>query len=169
VGFTLLDIEISNEQSLVNTRLSYGRSILGGIDDPVIILLRRFDNDLISIVREAGTERYVFTQVGYYENGLPKFSNAFYTIISSLYMDGREPFVFLASAFFGLVLSRYYLRWLASGYLSDLSLVLYLSYMAIFSIFMSIPEGSLFWIVLAILVTLNKKQYKNAEIFLLNV
>jgi oligosaccharide repeat unit polymerase len=162
VGFTLLDAEITDDNSILNKKMSYGRSILGGLDDPVIILLRRFDKSLISTVREAATERYKHIIVGY-NDGFPKTSNAFYTVISSLYIDGREPFILYMSAFFGFVLSCYYRKWLMNGFLSDLAILLYFTHFALFSIFMSLSEGSMFWTVLFILIFLNKKQYKRAN------
>jgi oligosaccharide repeat unit polymerase len=156
VGFVLFDLELSNPFSRLNTRLSYGRSSLGGVDTLLSIILRRLDKTIIPIAGESGIyfdERRI---VGEDREGNPITANAFYTILYSLYFDGRYLTVVLVPLLFGYFLTSQYLSWLKNGSLDNLILLILLIYLGIFSLFQSPVEGIKFWAALLLVVGMKK-------------
>jgi oligosaccharide repeat unit polymerase len=145
VGFVLFDQELSVPTSRLNTRMSYGRSVLGGLDTLVAVFLRRVNPDLVPMAGENGAHMAVPREVGNDEMGEPVLANAFYTVLYSLYFDGRYLAVILIPFVFGIFLGRSYLDWLKNGSLAGLALLLVLMYAGIFSLFQSPAESLRFW------------------------
>ena len=161
VGLVLFDQELESPSSRLNSRLSCGRSIIGGIDTIVVILLRRFNSDLTPIAGESGRYMDEPRQVGEDEQGGPIFGNAFYTILYSLYFDGRYLAVLLVSLIFGYGVSASYLKWLKQGSLPGLAMVILLMYAGVFSLFQSPAEGLKFWIALLLVAAMKRFSLAN--------
>lgn len=145
VGLVLFDQELRDPFSRLNTRLSYGRSSLGGIDSLIVIFLRRFNRTIVPMSAESGLYFDEQRVVGEDREGQPIKGNAFFTVLYSLYFDGRYVFVIVFPLFFGYFVSRHYLDWLRHGSLNSLILLLLFLYLGIFSLFQSPLEGSKFW------------------------
>ncbi len=152
VGFVLFDQELRNPLSRLNTGLSYGRSSAGGIDTLVAILLRRFDNRLVPMAGESGKHFDEQRVVGEDPEGRSITANAFYTVLYSLYYDGRYLAVVFLPLLFGYLIASRYLDWLKNGGLDSLILLTLLMYLGIFSLFQSPLEGLKFWLALVFLV-----------------
>jgi oligosaccharide repeat unit polymerase len=151
VGLVLFDQELVVPSSRMNSGLSYGRSIIGGLDTLAVIPLRRFNPDLVPIAGESGTYMNEKRQVGRDAQGEPIYANAFYTILYSLYFDGRYLAVIFFSLVFGYFLSVNYLNWLKNGALANLAILILLMYVGFFSLFQSPVEGMKFWVALLLI------------------
>ena len=156
VGFVLFDQELSSPTSRLNSRLSYGRSIIGGLDTLAVVLLRRVNPDLVPMAGENGVVMAEPREAGRDGHGQPILANAFYTILYSLYFDGRYLAVILLPLVFGFLLARSYLDWLKNGSLASLALLLLLMYVGIFSLFQSPVETPRFWGALVLLPVMKK-------------
>ncbi|OGD18261.1 MAG: hypothetical protein A2W03_14060 [Candidatus Aminicenantes bacterium RBG_16_63_16] len=156
VGFVLFDQELGSPISRLNMRLSYGRSIIGGLDTVAVVMLRRFNPGLIPVAGESGAYMAVPQEVGRDEKGEPLLANAFYTVLYSLYFDGRYLAVILIPLGFGYFLARSYLDWLKNGSLVSLALLILLMYVGLFSLFQSPAESLRFWGALMLLALMKK-------------
>lgn len=154
VGFVLFDTELSNPNSRLNTRLSYGRSTLGGLDTLLSLILRRFDSRIVPVAGESGQYMRTPRVIGLDKNNQPIKGNAFYTILYSLYLDGRYFFVIFMSFLFGYFVAIHYLKWIKNGSFINLSFLILLMYLALFSLFHSPVEGLKFWIGLLLVLLL---------------
>jgi len=94
--------------------------------------------------------------VGYDLNGYPILYNAFYTILYSMYLDGRELVFFAIPFLYGYFLSNLYQDWLVTGEIGTLMILNLLTYVGIFSIFQSPVEGTIFWGTLLLLFLFNR-------------
>lgn len=151
VGLVLFDQELQAPSSRLNSGLSYGRSTIGGLDNLALIFLRRFNQDIIPVAQESGAYMAESRQVGRNARGEPIYGNAFYTILYSLYYDGRYLAVILFSLVFGYFLSSTYLNWLKNGAMSSLMTAILLTYVGVFSLFQSPVEGLKFWVSLLLI------------------
>ena len=159
VGFVLFDESLENPSSGLNKEMSCGRSLFGGLDTLVVLVLRRLDNDLQSVSNLNGPLMREFQVVGYDPVGNPILYNAFYTILYTMYQDGRE-FSFLVVPFlFGYFLSTRYLDWLRGGDIGTLMLLNALLYVGFFSLFQSPVEGIIFWISIILLFIINRTRF----------
>ena len=156
VGFVLFDESLENPTSRLNQEISYGRSLLGGIDTIAVILLRRIDRNLQSISNENSPLMREFQVVGWDYDGYPILYNAFYTILYSMYLDGRELFFFAIPFLYGYFLSTRYQDWIGTGEIGTLMVLNMLTYTGIFSIFQSPVEGTIFWVTLLLLFLFNR-------------
>ncbi len=145
VGLVLFDQELSNPFSRLNTRRSYGRSSLGGIDSLIVVMLRRFNRTIVPMAGESGLYFDEQRVVGEDREGRPIKGNAFFTILYSLYFDGRYLFVIALPFVFGYLVSSHYLNWLKNGSLDRLILLILFLYLGFFSLFQSPLEGVKFW------------------------
>jgi oligosaccharide repeat unit polymerase len=156
VGLVLFDQELVVPSSRMNSGLSYGRSIIGGLDTLAVIPLRRFNPSLVPIAGENGIYMQERHQVGRDGRGEPIFANAFYTILYSMYFDGRYLAIVLFSLVFGYFLSSSYQNWRKNGGLASLIGLILLMYVGVFSIFQSPVEGMKFWVALLLILWLKK-------------
>jgi oligosaccharide repeat unit polymerase len=156
VGFVLFDDSVNNPSSGLNREAFYGRSLLGGLDTLAVLALRRLDNELQSVSNRNGPLMREFQVVGYDPDGIPLLYNAFYTVLYTLYQDGREFSFFLVPFLFGYFLSTRYLDWLKGGDLGTLMLLNALLYVGFFSLFQSPVEGIIFWISIILLFMINR-------------
>jgi hypothetical protein len=92
--------------------------------------------------------------IGLDKNNQPIKGNAFYTILYSLYLDGRYFFVILMPFLFGYFVAAHYLKWIKNGSYINLAFLIILMYLALFSLFQSPVEGLKFWIGLLMVVLL---------------
>lgn len=162
-GFVLFDSELNSRKSRLNTNISYGRSILGGLEAIGVMFLRRVDPKARSIVQEGGDYKHDFQIVGYDENGFPILHNAFYTVLYSLYFDGRDLFIAIIPFLFGYAVSALYADWMRRGRIGSLMLLVHLMYLGWFSLFYSPVEDHKFWMVLIALLLVNALQGSEKE------
>lgn len=150
VGFTLFGRELENPQSDVRTKLTYGRLTFGGLDSLLAIAIRRFDRSyncpaLVNMMRM--TE----PQVVGYEKGkaekIEKTYNSYYTILYTLYSDGRFLGLFLGGLALGFLMTYFYTWWRTRGELEPLVWVLFLLSVCILGIFVSTLENMRSWLV----------------------
>ena len=154
-GLVLFDSEITDPKSRLNTDMSYGRSTVGGLETIGVMFLRRVDQRATSIVQESGTYRHEIRVVGYDEDGIPILYNAFYTVLYSLYFDGRDLFVVFIPFLFGYAVSSLYADWLRRGAIGSLMVLVLLFHVGVFSLFYSPVEEPGLWMVLVALLILN--------------
>jgi hypothetical protein len=119
-------------------------------------MLRRFNPDLVPVAGESGAYMAVPREVGTDEQGEPILGNAFYTVLYSLYYDGRYLAVILFPLVFGYFLAASYLDWLKNGSLASLVMLVLLMYVGLFSLFQSPVESLRFWGALILLTVLKK-------------
>ncbi len=170
VGFTLFDLEVKNPESALNKNITYGRLFFGGLETIGTIGIRQFDKTYMSpalnnaIVmgenRITGVEKVpsiTFKGV--------KRHNSFYTILYTLYSDGRYIGLFLGGLVIGWFLKLYYRRWLAEDSTYSLLWVILITNTMIFSVFISQLEIMRtwmlilgFWLIEFSLIWKNKKQ-----------
>jgi len=155
-GFVLFDDSLNHPASELNRHMSYGRSLFGGLDTLAVLVLRRMDSGLQSISNVNGPLMREFQVVGYDSNGYPIMANAFYTVLYTMYQDGREFAFFVVPFLFGYFLSNRYLDWLRGGDIGTLMLLNVLLFAGFFSLFMSPVEGVIFWVSLALLFLINR-------------
>jgi len=151
VGLVLFDQELSAPSSRLNSGLSFGRSTIGGLDNLALVFLRRFNPDIVPVAQESGAYMAESRQVGRDAKGGPILGNAFYTILYSLYYDGRYLAVIFFSLVFGFFLSSSWLNWIKNGGLTSLAAVVLLTYVGVFSLFQSPVEGLKFWVALLLI------------------
>ena len=156
VGLVLFDQDLQATSSRLNSGLSYGRSTIGGLDSLAIVFLRRFNPDIVPVAQESGAYMAEARQVGRDDRGQPILGNAFYTILFSLYYDGRYLAVVFLSLVFGFFLSKNWQSWIRTGSLASLTAAVLLSYVGVFSIFQSPVEGLKFWVALLLIPWLNR-------------
>jgi hypothetical protein len=99
----------------------------------VRVLLNRFVKTVSPQNEENAMYRDVPVIVGDGESRL----NAFYTVLHSLYLDGRWLAVFLGPFCFGVALGYWYLAFLRTGQEYALVWLQFLSYIGFFSLFQS--------------------------------
>jgi oligosaccharide repeat unit polymerase len=157
VGFTLLSNELNNQDSKLNNNLSYGMGTLGGLDYVSTLIIRRFyptyDSNYSYIVKD----HHLPVETGYDPNGYPIYHNAFYTILFTLYADGREFFVFFIPLLIGIFLSFYYLKFKKTKYIFDFVIVLFFIFIFIFSLFQSMLQSHIVFLGLLILLYIGSK------------
>jgi oligosaccharide repeat unit polymerase len=156
VGLVLFDQELQATSSRLNSGLSYGRSTIGGLDSLALLFLRRFNPDIVPVAQESGAYMAEAREVGRDARGEPILGNAFYTILYSLYYDGRYPAVVVFSLVFGFFLARSWQGWIRNGRLASLSAAVLLTYVGVFSIFQSPVEGLKFWVALLFIPVMNR-------------
>jgi oligosaccharide repeat unit polymerase len=105
MGFVLLEREISNPASYLNTHLTYGQATFSIIDILLTFIIRRFDSNFIGLTREMGIYQNEFFHIGGGHVG-----NAYYTMIYNFYLDAREVGVFIFPLLFGLATSFFFGR-----------------------------------------------------------
>ena len=156
VGLVLFDQELQATSSRLNSGLSYGRSTIGGLDSLALLFLRRFNPDLVPVAQESGAYMAWARPVGRDAEGEPILGNAFYTILFSLYYDGRYFAVVLLPFVFGFFLARSWQNWIRNGSLASLTAVILLTYVGVFSLFQSPVEGLKFWVALFLISWMNR-------------
>ena len=156
VGFVMFDSERQDPQSLLNSKMTYGRGVLGALDTLMSACLHGLDKSLPqAVTREIATTLHTFQVLGQ-DRGMSVLMNAFGTVLYPIYLDGRELMVLVAPWFYGYWLTLLYQRWIQNEDIHSLMLVLLLFYVGIFSIFQSSISDFRFWPVLLGIVTLNK-------------
>lgn len=146
IGFALLDKELVNPGSFLNTNTTYGRATFGGLDEYVVLILKRFFDGIEPIRHVVGTYQNTFVDIGVSNSGDSLFYNAYYTSIYTLYLDGGVPGVVLGGLFFGYFVWFLFSRFLKYGDGSDLYRLLLIIYLGFFSIFSCPLIGSKFWV-----------------------
>lgn len=153
VGFTLFDLEVKNPESVLNKQMTYGRLFFGGLETIGTIGIRQFDKNYMSpalnnaIVmgenRITGVEKVPSITF----KGI-KRHNSFYTILYTLYSDGRYIGLFLGGLVIGWFLKLYYRRWLADNSTYSLLWVILITNTMIFSVFISQLEIMRTWMLI---------------------
>lgn len=113
LGFRLMDLELTDSSSYLNQNLFFGQASFGGLEFVVKNFLR-LDNI---------TQHYkmsLLQQENWVEVSPGKRYNAYYTVLYSLYIDGRYIFVVMLPLFFGMITSWVYQGWINNGKLTDL-------------------------------------------------
>ncbi|MDB9786880.1 oligosaccharide repeat unit polymerase [Bacteriovoracaceae bacterium] len=165
MGFAIFDSKLTNPNSRLNHTISWGRGVIGGIDQLIGLVARKIGfQNYITPVQETALKMTQATNIGTNLNGSPKKYNAFYTVLYTLYLDGREFFVFLVPFLFGTLFMKYYHYWTISKSPVHLSILLSFIYVVIFSIFQSPIETPIFWISLIYLNSLGTK-FRNGHFF----
>jgi len=154
-GFVMFDSERRDPRSLLNSKMTYGRGLLGALDTLTVWGIRRFDKSIRDVSGEIGEYLHDYRVLGQ-NQGIPVLMNAFATILYPLYFDGREIMVFIVPWFYGYWLTLLYRRWIQNEDIHSFMLVLLLLYVGIFSIFHSFAADFRFWPVLLGFITLHK-------------
>lgn len=152
VGFTLLSNELDNPTSKLNTNMSYGTGTLGGLDYVSTLIIRRFSPTYDSQYSFMVKDHHLPVETGYDKNGYPLYHNAFYTMLFTLYADGREFFVFFIPLLMGIFLGFYYSKFKKTNYIFDFLIVLFFMFIFIFSLFQSMLQSHIVSLALLILL-----------------
>jgi oligosaccharide repeat unit polymerase len=156
VGFVLFDKELSNQDSRLNKFYTYGLASIGGIEKLFKLVIVKIVPSYHIPSNDNGTEWDKYVPVGQRSNGEIIIYNAFYTSLYSMYMDGREFFVFFFCILVGYFLCKHYLLWDKLNDSMSLALLLLLMNGIIFSIFSSRLESTSFWLALIYLLIIKK-------------
>ncbi len=151
IGFALFDSELKDPDSELNKKLTYGRLAAGGLETVFTFVIRRFDRSYnspanLNTVRMAEYKVVGEKRVGEGEPGPKKF-NAFYTIIYSLYSDGRFVGLILGGLALGWAMARANRIWKEVGSFEALVWIFFLVSICIFGIFVSTLEMTRTWFV----------------------
>lgn len=155
LGFTMFDKELLNEKSYLNENLTYGRAVFGLPDQLLEVLSRRIDKEGIrSISRELIVMQDEKIHVGYYDwgNGTEKIeSNAFYTILYYLYLDGRLFGVVIIPIIYSYLLMSFFLRWRRGNDPYSFTMILFLFMVGLDALKMPSVIRPYFWPTIIIL------------------
>lgn len=160
VGFTLFDHELKNPTSQLNTKRTYGRLTIGGLETFGTIFIRRFNENYYSPALENSIRMAKNSVVVGVENpptiifnGI-KVYNSFYTLLYTFYSDGGFFGIIVGGSLLGFLLEFFFLKWKKEKSTVDaLLLVLFIS-VGILSIFMSQLEIMRTWSVLIFFIYL---------------
>jgi oligosaccharide repeat unit polymerase len=152
-GIVMFDAELQDPTSLLRSKMTYGRGVLGALDTFMVLSIR--PKNVQTVAGEVGYYLNDFRPLGR-DMGTPIFMNAFATVLYTLYFDGREVAVFVFPWLYGYGLTRLYGRWIKGRDIHSFMLVLLLLYVGVFSIFQSYVSDFRFWPVLLGIVALNK-------------
>jgi oligosaccharide repeat unit polymerase len=153
VGFVLFDKEVNNDNSVINQKITLGLRSIGGVTALFEKLYRTIiDSNYATLAFYEGTMKEYDTIIGYNEYG-PKRANAFYTCLYSLYMDGREPFIFIIPFMLGIFVKYNYVKWVKYNNLKSIIYVIGIIFILFFSVFQSQFESTTYWIALLYIIT----------------
>lgn len=156
-GFTVFDQERLDPDSRLNEKLTLGRASLGTIEKSTVILLfRKVDPSVQSVVNENGAYLSKFRRIGYGEAGEGVYLNAFNTILYTMYMDGREVYVILLSMLFGYFMMGHYLAWKRQRRAHSLMVSSLLAGIAFIGLFNSPLMGAHLWGTLIVFLVVNR-------------
>jgi len=155
-GFTVFDQELHDQESRLNTHLTFGRASLGIIEKAsVVLLFRKIDGEVRSVVNDNGSSLLEYRKVG------PNMSmNAFGTVMYSMYMDGREVAVVILSTIFGYFLMGHYLAWRKQRRAHSLMMCALFAYVGFMGLFNSPLAGPHFWGGVFIFAIINRFKLK---------
>jgi oligosaccharide repeat unit polymerase len=149
LGFTMLDKELLDENSYLNQNITFGRAIFGLPDQLLEIISRRIDKEgLRSISRELVAMQDEWIHVGYYDWGYglePIESNAFYTILYYLYLDGRIFGVVIIPILYGYFLMSFYLKWKKNNNAYFFTMIVFLFMIGFNALKMPMVIRQFFW------------------------
>jgi oligosaccharide repeat unit polymerase len=160
VGFTLLSNELDNPDSKLNNNISYGMGTLGGLDYVSTLFIRRLSPTYDSHYSYMVKDHHLPVETGYDKNGFPLYHNAFYTMLFTLYADGREFFVFFIPLLISTFLSFYYVKFKKTNYIFDFVIVLFFMFVFIFSLFQSMLQSHIVFLTLLFLLYIGKRVNK---------
>lgn len=160
VGFTLLSNELDNPASKLNTNMSYGTGTIGGLDYVSTLIIRRFSPTYDSQYSYMVKDHHLPIETGYDKNGYPIYHNAFYTMLFTLYADGREFFVFFIPLIIGGFSGFSYAKFKKTNYIFDFLIVLFFMFVFIFSLFQSMLQSHIVFLAFLILLYIGKKVNK---------
>ncbi|MBB4803678.1 oligosaccharide repeat unit polymerase [Flavobacterium nitrogenifigens] len=161
VGFTLLSNELDDPSSKLNNNMSYGMGTLGGMDYVSTLFIRRFSPTYDSHYSYMVKDHHLPVETGYDRNGYPIYHNAFYTMLFTLYADGREFFVFFIPLLIGVFMGFYYAKFKKTNYIFDFLIVLFFMFVFIFSLFQSMLQSHIVFLALMILLYIGRKVNKH--------
>jgi hypothetical protein len=139
--------------------MSYGTGTLGGLDYVSTLIIRRFSPTYDSQYSFMVKDHHLPVETGYDKKGYPLYHNAFYTMLFTLYADGREFFVFFIPLLMGIFLGFYYSKFKKTNYIFDFLIVLFFMFIFIFSLFQSMLQSHI--VSLALLILLNRANKVN--------
>jgi len=149
LGFTMFDKELLDENSYLNQNVTFGRAIFGLPDQLLEVLSRRVDKKGIrSISRELIVMQDEKVHVGYYDWGYGYEqieSNAFYTILYYLYLDGRLLGIVIIPIIYSYFLMSFFLRWKKNKDIYYFTMILFLFSIGFSSLKMPIVIRPFFW------------------------
>ncbi|MFL5482637.1 MAG: O-antigen polymerase [Gemmatimonadaceae bacterium] len=146
-GFALLDSELIDRASHLNSAVTYGLASIGGVYNYCVYAFHVLGVELPSVARDNGILHNDFVKIGYSDKlNVPIFSNAYYTVLYSVFQDFRWIGVAVLSFFFGFVVNGAYARFVTNGRDSRLYLIILYLYLGLFGIFQSPLESPMFWV-----------------------
>jgi oligosaccharide repeat unit polymerase len=158
IGFVLFDKALHNEGSYLNENIFFGRATFGSLERYIVLIIRRFDKSIDAALGDANVERAEFINISD-RNSPPKYFNAFYTILYTLYIDGRIYGIIFGGLLLGYTVRFSYLKWKKQFNLFYLSVHLILVQSLIFSIFNSPIEAMRFGASLILLLAIFKIKF----------
>lgn len=132
IGFSLFDSQLSNPDSIMNQNLFFGVATFAGIERYGVLIVRRFDRSVDSLLVKSNLQRNEFVEIG---GERQKQYNAYYTILYNLYLDGRYFGIVLGGILFGFLISFNFYNWKQSFCVSSLFLTQVFYFAIFFSIF----------------------------------
>ena len=146
-GFALLDTELTDRASHLNSAVTYGLASIGGLYNYVVYGLHVLGIEIPSVARDNGIIHNEYVRIGYSTAlSVPIFSNAYYTVLYSIFQDFRWFGATILSFVFGFVVDRGYTHFVQDGRDSSLYLLIVYLYLGLFGIFQSPLESPMFWI-----------------------
>ncbi|EPC8369098.1 O-antigen polymerase [Vibrio cholerae] len=131
IGFSLFDSQLSNPDSIMNQNLFLGVATFAGIERYCVLIIRRLDRSVDSLLVQSNLQRNEFVEIG---GERSKQYNAYYTILYNLYLDGRHLGVVLGGGGFGFLIAYNFYNWKRNYRFSSL----FFAQVFYFSIFFSI-------------------------------
>jgi oligosaccharide repeat unit polymerase len=156
-GFVLVDKQLQDKNSRLNKNITFGRSTLGALEkSTVVLLLRSFDTSVVPATNRTGADFREFRKIGVSPEGDDLVLNAFNTILYTLYIDGREPFLILMCFLYGWFMMGHYSSWIRQKRLHSLMMSSFFAYIGFIGLFNSPIGSGMLWGGLLLIVGLNR-------------
>lgn len=160
IGFALFDSELTNPTSDLNTKSTYGRLFLGGVESLFTIVIRQFDHNYMSPALGNAIRMTQDVLVGVekdqpfnFRNGEKRY-NSFYTMLYTFYSDAKEYGFLIYGFLIGLAIIYFYTSWLATNSILNFMILFLIVLTTVLSIFASQFEAMRSWMVFLMLISL---------------
>ncbi|WP_161625885.1 O-antigen polymerase [Pontibacillus marinus] len=155
--FIALDTFLEQYNIQPQIPLQFGRATLGGIDDIIVLIIRRFNDTIVS------TNYKLSFLSDAISIGESQTYNAFYTMFVNFFIDGNVFGSLLISFFLGITISLLFVKTYTNPNIFVLTLFIYILHMVIFGSLRWEFSSGWSWIVLFLLVIYKKLFFKSSK------
>ncbi len=157
VGFALFDKKVSDPDSDLNQKTTYGRLTLGGIETVATLLYRQYDKSYYNPALKNAIDFSTYEIVGFEDNPTPMFNgikryNNFYTLLYTFFSDFGYFGIFIGGLILGFLLHYFEVLYNESKEIMPLMSLYLCAYITILSIQLSQLEIMRTWLLVGLLL-----------------